>query len=116
VERSLWDATQAILDQNPRVRGNTTRARVPFLLKGIVQGVDGRALTLWFTRKKSGRLYRYYLPVRDNKEHAGASGLPRLLSAELEAAVLRAAAPAAVCPGDGRQCGRACPSENWWMN
>jgi site-specific DNA recombinase len=87
-----------------------------FLLKGIVQGVDGRALALWFTRKKSGRLYRYYLPVRDNKEHAGASGLPRLLSAELEAAVLRAAAPAAVCPGDGRQCGRACPSENWWMN
>lgn len=49
---------------------------------------DGRALTPWFTRKKSGRLYRYYLPTRDNKEHAGASGLPRLPAAELEAAVL----------------------------
>jgi DNA invertase Pin-like site-specific DNA recombinase len=88
VERALWDAVQAILDQNPRVRGNHTRARVPFLLKGLVEGADGRALTPWFTRKKNGRLYRYYLPVRENKEHAGASGLPRLPAAELEAAVL----------------------------
>lgn len=57
---------------------NDTRARVPFLLKGLLQSSDGRALTPWFTRKKNGRLYRYYLPVRENKEHAGASGLPRL--------------------------------------
>ena len=33
-----------------------------------------------------GRL-RYYIPQRDAKEHAGASGLPRLPAAELEAAV-----------------------------
>jgi len=45
VERRLWDAAQAILAQNSRVRGNNTRARVPFLLKGIVVGIDGRALT-----------------------------------------------------------------------
>jgi site-specific DNA recombinase len=88
VEHSLWEAAQAILGKNPRVRANDTRARVPFLLKGIVQGSDGRALTPWYTRKKNGRLYRYYLPVRENKEHAGASGLPRLPAAELEAAVL----------------------------
>lgn len=61
---------------------------MPFLLKGLVFGADGRALTPWFTRKRSGRLYRYYLPARENKEHAGASGLPRLPAAELEAAVL----------------------------
>jgi hypothetical protein len=79
---------QAILATNGRQRGNATRSRVPFLLKGITFGADGRALTPWFTRKKSGRLYRYYLPARDNKEHAGASGLPRLPAAELEAAVL----------------------------
>ncbi|CAJ0709598.1 hypothetical protein LMG8323_00703 [Ralstonia mannitolilytica] len=88
VERRLWDAAQAILAQNSRVRGNNTRARVPFLLKGIVVGIDGRALTPWSTRKKNGRIYRYYLPTRENKEHAGASGLPRLPAGELEAAVL----------------------------
>ena len=58
------------------------------LLREQVFEPDGRALTPWFTRKKSGRLYRYYLPTRENKEHAGASGLPRLPAAELEAAVL----------------------------
>lgn len=87
IDQKLWADVQAILATNGRQRGNTTRARVPFLLKGLVFGPDGRALTPWFTRKKSGRLYRYYLPTRENKEHAGASGLPRLPAAELEAAV-----------------------------
>ena len=88
IKQELWDQVQAILSTNGRVRASTTRAQTPFLLKGMVEGTDGRALTPWFTRKKNGRLYRYYLPVRDNKEHAGASGLPRLPAAELEAAVL----------------------------
>lgn len=77
-----------MLAQNGRVRGNATRATVPFLLKGLVVGSDGRALTPWFTRKPNGRLYRYYLPTRENKEYAGASGLPRLPASELESAVL----------------------------
>jgi hypothetical protein len=88
VDLELWDAAQTILASNYRQRANDTRAAIPFLLKGIVFGSDGRALTPWFTRKKNGRLYRYYLPMRDAKEHAGASGLPRLPAAELEAAVL----------------------------
>ena len=51
-------------------------------------GQAGRALSPWHTVKKSnGRRYRYYIPQRDAKEHAGASGLPRLPAAELEAAV-----------------------------
>ncbi len=88
IDKKVWDDVQSILTTNGRQRGNATRARVPFLLKGLVFGPDGRALTPWFTRKKSGRLYRYSLPTRENKEHAGASGLPGLPAAELEAAVL----------------------------
>jgi hypothetical protein len=61
---------------------------VAYLLKGIVFGNDGRALSPWHTTKKNGRRYRYYVPQRDAKEHAGASGLPRLPAAELESAVL----------------------------
>jgi len=53
-----------------------------------VFGNDGRALSPWHTTKKNGRRYRYYVPQRDAKEHAGASGLPRLPAAELESAVL----------------------------
>lgn len=88
IERELWDKVHAILATNGRVRGNATRAKVPYLLKGIVFGNDGRALSPWHTTKKNGRRYRYYLPQRDAKEHAGASGLPRLPAAELESAVL----------------------------
>jgi hypothetical protein len=38
-------------------------------------------------RLKNGRLYRYYRPVRENTEHAGAPGLPRLPAGELETAM-----------------------------
>ena len=88
IERELWNQVHAILATNGRVRGNATRATVPYLLKGIVFGNDGRALSPWHTTKKNGRRYRYYIPQRDAKEHAGASGLPRLPAAELESAVL----------------------------
>ena len=88
IDRKLWDQVHAILATNGRVRGNATRATVPYLLKGIVFGNDGRALSPFHTTKKNGRRYRYYVPQRENKEHAGASGLPRLPAAELESAVL----------------------------
>jgi hypothetical protein len=85
----LWDDVHSILATNSRTRGNMTRAKVPFLLKGIVFGKDGRALTTSSSvKKKSGRRYRYYLSTRDTKEFAGASGLPRIPAAELEAAVV----------------------------
>ncbi|WP_027853077.1 recombinase family protein [Marinobacterium litorale] len=89
IDQALWDDVHSILATNSRTRGNMTRAKVPFLLKGIVFGEDGRALTASSSvKKKSGRRYRYYLSTRDTKEFAGASGLPRIPAAELEAAVV----------------------------
>ena len=89
LDRNVWDNVHAILATNGRSRANATRATTPFLLKGIVFGHDGRALTPWHsTKKTTGKRYRYYLPMRDIKEHAGASGLPRMPAAELESAVL----------------------------
>jgi len=89
IDQDLWDSVHAMLASNDRGRGSTTRATVPFLLKGMVFGEDGRALSPWHTTKRNGRRYRYYIPQRDAKEYAGASGLPRLPAAELEAAVLQ---------------------------
>lgn len=51
-------------------------------------GEDRQALSPWHTTKRNRRRYRYYIPQRDAKEYAGASKLPRLPAAELEAAVL----------------------------
>jgi DNA invertase Pin-like site-specific DNA recombinase len=89
IEKQLWDEVQSILSVNGRQRAKTTRiAKIPFLLKGLVFGSDGYALSPWFSTKKNGRNYRYYIPQRDTKEYAGASGLPRLPAAQLEGAVL----------------------------
>ncbi len=88
IELSTWEAVQSVLQVSPRVRANNTRAAIPFLLKGIVQGADGRALTVAWTRKGTGRVYRYYMHTRENKEYAGASGLPRLPAIELEGNVV----------------------------
>ncbi len=89
IDPGLWQGVHDILAVNCRSRGGATQTVVPFLLKGIVFGNDGRALSPWHSIKKaSGRRYRYYIPMRDTKEHAGASGLPRFPAAELESAVL----------------------------
>jgi hypothetical protein len=89
IEPSTWEAVQSILKVSPRMRANNTRATIPFLLKGIIEGADGRALTVAWTRKGAGKLYRYYIHTRENREHAGASGLPRLPAIELEANVVQ---------------------------
>jgi len=88
IGQAEWDAVHAILATNGRRRGNMTRAQVPQLLKGLVFGSDGRAMSPHHAKKPGGRCYRYYVPQRDTKEGAGASGLPRLPAAELESAVL----------------------------
>jgi len=54
-----------------------------------VFGEDGLALSPWHTTKRNGRRYRYYIPQRDAKEYDGASKLPRLPAAELEAALMQ---------------------------
>ncbi len=89
IDMATWVAAQSILKISPRTRANNTRATIPFLLKGIVVGEDGRAMTTAWTRKGAGKLYRYYIHTRENKEHAGASGLPRLPAIELEANVVQ---------------------------
>ena len=88
ISQALWDDAHAILETNGRVRANITRATTEFLLKGIVFGEDGRALSPSQSTKKSGRRYRYYVHQREVKEFAGASGLPRIVAADLESAVL----------------------------
>jgi len=88
IDKPLWDQVQAILETNWRKRANAIRGKVPFLLKGLVFGSDGWAMSPYHTKNRYGRRYRYYQPQRDAKEHAGASGLPRLPAADLESAVM----------------------------
>ena len=60
VSRELWDRVHAVLQVSPRVRANQARAQSPALLKGLIFGLDGRALSPTHTRK-GGKQYRYYV-------------------------------------------------------
>ena len=60
VSRDLRDRARAVLQENPRVRAGRSRAKAPSLLRGLLFGADGRALSPTHTRKK-GRRYRYYI-------------------------------------------------------
>ena len=60
VPRELWGHAHAILRESPRVRANQNRHQAPALLKGLIFGVDGRALSPTHCRRR-WRLYRYYV-------------------------------------------------------
>ncbi|MFC7478424.1 recombinase family protein [Dankookia sp. GCM10030260] len=89
VPRELWDQAHAVMKVSPRVRANQNRAQTPALLKGLIFGVDGRALSPTHARK-NGRLYRYYVAQRVLKvDAAGDDSIVRRVSAaEIEAAVV----------------------------
>ena len=89
VPRDLWDRAHAALRESPRVRANNNRNQTPALLKGLIFGVDGRALSPTHCRRR-GRLYRYYVAQRVLKDDpAGDDGIVRRVSAAaIEAAVV----------------------------
>ena len=88
ISRELWDAVHGMLQESPRARANKNRQQSPALLKGLIFGVDGRALSPTHTRR-DGRLYRYYVAQRVLKGEATEDGMVRRVSAaEIEAAVV----------------------------
>ncbi|HEV7266525.1 MAG TPA: recombinase family protein [Falsiroseomonas sp.] len=89
VPRDLWDRAHAVLQVSPRSRAAQNRQHAPALLKGLIFGVDGRALSPTHC-VKNGRLYRYYVAQRVLKcDAAGdASIVRRVSAAEIEAAVV----------------------------
>ena len=60
IPKALWDKVQAILAEAPRRRANSSRAQTPALLKGLIFGPTGRAMSPTHTRRGQ-KLYRYYV-------------------------------------------------------
>ena len=87
ISRELWDRVHAIMVESPRARAAKNRATAPALLRGLLFGPDGRAMSPTHTRKK-GRLYRYY--VSQAVLQGGADDAPhrRLPAGEIEGLVM----------------------------
>ncbi len=87
VDRAVWDKVHRILRESPRKRGGRTRAATPALLKGLLFGPTGCAMTPTHTRK-GDKLYRYYVSQSVLKRGAGACPVGRVPAAEIEGAVV----------------------------
>ncbi|WP_300392871.1 recombinase family protein [Henriciella sp.] len=87
ISRRVWDQAQSILKEHPRKRAGRTRAKTPALLKGIIFGPDGAAMSPHHTRSNQ-KLYRYYTSQTVLKHGAGACVPGRIPAADVEILVL----------------------------
>ena len=87
ISRELWDKAHSIMAMSPRTRASNTRAQTPSLLKGLLFGPAGSAMSPSHTRK-GGRLYRYYVSQSVIQRGADACPVSRVAAAEIEAAVV----------------------------
>ncbi|MBX9864863.1 MAG: recombinase family protein [Hyphomicrobium sp.] len=87
VTRAVWEKVHAILRESPRVRAGRTRAATPALLKGLIFGPTGCAMTPTHTRR-GDKLYRYYVSQSVLKRGADACPVGRVPAAEIEGAVV----------------------------
>jgi site-specific DNA recombinase len=93
ISEASWNAAHAFIErrkQGPR-EGRTEH---PALLAGLLFAPDGQRMLHTFTKKRNGRLYRYYVPYLHKRRNAGATlehgsfDVGSLPAAEVEGAVL----------------------------
>jgi DNA invertase Pin-like site-specific DNA recombinase len=87
VDRALWDRVHDILRESPRTRARNTRAQTPALLKGLIFGPTGVAMSPAHTRR-NGKLYRYYVSTDVLKRDAASCPIRRVPAAAIENAVV----------------------------
>ena len=89
VPRELWDRVHAILAKAPRIRAGQSRNQTPALLKGLIFGLDGRALSPSHTTRR-GRQYRYYVAqaVQKGSVDLRTDLVRRIAAGEIEGAVM----------------------------
>ena len=87
IDRKLWDQVHAIIEASPRTRAAGARAQTPAILKGLLFGPDGAAMSPTHTRK-SGKLYRYYISQSVMKRGTEACPVRQVPAAEIERIVI----------------------------
>ncbi len=90
VDQALWDKVHGVMQVSPRSRAAGTRSQTPALLKGLIFGSNGTAMTPTAT-KKGSRRYRYYtsMDVIRGREPATCTAPHRLPAEMVENAVIQ---------------------------
>jgi site-specific DNA recombinase len=87
IERDLWDRVHELINASPQARTKRPLGRAPALLKGLVFGPTGAAMTPAHCRR-GGRLYRYYVSMKVIRTGACSSPIRRVAAAQIEAVVI----------------------------
>jgi site-specific DNA recombinase len=87
IDRAQWQRVQGILKVSPRKRAAHSRARTPSLLKGLIFGPGGTAMTPSHTRR-NGKLYRYYIDMDVLKRVAVPGPVSRIAAGDVERVVV----------------------------
>jgi site-specific DNA recombinase len=87
IERNLWEQVHALISASPKARTKRQLGRTPALLKGLIFGPTGSAMTPAYTRR-GGRLYRYYVAADTIRTGACANPIRRIQAAQIEAVVV----------------------------
>jgi DNA invertase Pin-like site-specific DNA recombinase len=86
IPQDTWEKVRAILSTNSRQRAAQTRRKTPALLKGLIFGPDGAAMSPTHTKRR-GKLYRYYVSQTVLKGGAKDAPVPRVPAGQIEDAV-----------------------------
>ena len=87
ISEALWEDAQAINKEPPRTRARATQAREAALLRGIIYGPDGSAMTPHHA-ENNGRHYRYYVSMRTIKRGENDGALRRVPAGVVDQAVI----------------------------
>jgi hypothetical protein len=87
IEQNLWDQVHALISEISHKCSSRQKGRAPAILKGLLFGPTGAAMTPAHTRKR-GRLYRYYVTSDFNKNGSSACPIRRIAADQIEAVVI----------------------------
>jgi len=87
IDKNLWDRVHALIDPSPRTRATRPSGRTPAILKGLIFGPTGAAMTPAHTRK-NGKLYRYYITTDLLRNGSSACPVRRVPAAQIEDVVI----------------------------
>lgn len=90
IDVKTWNEAQSILDSNKMNKVNFSKAERPYLLRGLIRGPDGYAMTPATSRKGTKR-YRYYVNVKASKVSYGDCTLKSVSAPLIEDIVLQQA-------------------------
>jgi site-specific DNA recombinase len=87
IDQNIWNQVHALIERRPQVHAKRPLGRTSAILKGLIFGPTGAAMTPTHTRK-NGRLYRYYIATDLLKTGSSASRIRRVPAAQIEDAVV----------------------------